>query len=534
MTSVHEKFQAAIQHHQANEIDVASDLYRALLKDEPHHADALHMLGIIARQKGNADLALKLTEAALAIKPDLALAWYNRSLMLRGADRSDDALQSVQQAIIHDAQLSDAWDMAGTLLREAGRLDEAATHHAKAIDLQPDNIRYRSNYAILLMSKEDLRGAYSAVRDSERLDVECLSFALGNVLRAAGYTEKAIPHYQRVSRLMPDSPEALMNEAMAWLQIGEMEQAWALWKKLPDNKESLQQIPRWQGEKVRHLLLHEEQGIGDALQCVRYIPLIRGLADKITLQLNSALQRLITFNFPDVVVITLEDVAPVADARAQLMALPALLGTTLDTIPATIPYLCVEPAWYAGQLEIVELPRIGFVWAGNPGHRNNRNRSLELKQLAPVTKAAKGHGVSLQKWRDKDVVGLEAAGLIDAEPFLTDFAATAALIMELDLIITVDTSVAHLAGALGKPVWVLVPFDPDWRWMLGREDSPWYPTLRLFRQNKPYDWDSVLTFMASELHKFLQSDYSVLEAKRLKGPPLRQNPHALDFDKKPL
>lgn len=534
MSDPQDKFQAAVQAHHAGNIDGAAQLYRAVIAEQPHHADALHMLGIIARQKGNTELALKLIEASLAVKPDMALAWYNRALMLRGLGRSDEALYSIQQAVAVDAGLGDAWDMAGTLYREHGQLDEAAIHHAKAVALQPDNIRYRSNYAILLMSKDDLHGAYDAVRDSERLEVDCLSFALGNVLRASGYTEKAIPHYQRVSRLMPDSPDAQMNEAMAWLQIGEMERAWDIWKKLPDEKESLKSIPRWQGEKVSHLLLHEEQGMGDAIQCVRYIPLIRGRADKITLQLNKALQKLMQFNFPDIEVIALEDSVPPVNARAQLMSLPALLGTKLDTIPTLTPYLRIDENWRAPWSErlakVGKKPHIGFVWAGNPNHRNNRNRSLTLQQFMPLFDAVRGHGVSLQKWSAKDQEGMKASGLYDADPYLDDFTSTAGLMMELDLIITVDTSVAHLAGALGRPVWVLVPFDPDWRWMLGREDSPWYSTLRLFRQTVPQDWQTVLAPMADALKKFMAGDQTVLRPTRFTGPPLRQNPFALDLN----
>jgi Flp pilus assembly protein TadD len=463
-------------------------------------------------------------ETALAVKPDLALAWYNRSLILRASGRVEDALYSAQQALTHDATLADAWDMTGTLLRETGRLEDAGVHHAKAVELQPENMRYRSNYAILLMSKGDLLGAYEAVRESERLDADCISFALGNVLRASGYTEKAIPHYQRVSRLMPDSAEALMNEAMAWLQIGEMERAWVIWKKLPDNKESLSAIPRWRGEKVRHLLLYEEQGMGDALQCLRYIPLIRDRADKITLQLNVALQGLIKFHFPDIDVLTLEEVVPAMDARAQLMSLPALLGTTLATIPASFPYLHADENWcrpWVDRLATITKPRVGFVWAGNPNH---------LQQLAPLLDVAQGHAISLQKWREKDAAGLAAFSLYDADPYLTDFTTTAGLITELDLVISVDTSVAHLAGAMGKPVWVLIPFDPDWRWMLGREDSPWYPTLRLFRKTEPQNWDSIIASMAADLRRFLKGDTTVLKPKLWQAPPLHQNPLALPLD----
>jgi ADP-heptose:LPS heptosyltransferase len=215
------------------------------------------------------------------------------------------------------------------------------------------------------------------------------------------------------------------------------------------------------------------------------------------------------------------------------MQLPALLDTDLETIPSMVPYIRVDDSWRAPwpeRLTALQSPRIGFVWAGNPGHRNNRNRSLALEQLKPLTDIVKGHGVSLQKWNQKDEAALAASGLFDADPYLTDFTATAGLIMELDLVITVDTSVAHLAGALGKPVWVMIPFDPDWRWMIGREDSPWYHTLRLFRQSQPRDWDSVFIALAEELKTFLMGNVSVLHPHRWQAAPMRQNPHAVNLD----
>jgi len=532
MTTTHQKLETALAKHSAGDVAAATQLYRAILAEEPEHPDALHMLGVIAQQMKNPELALKLMEAALSRKPDMAMAWHNRGLVLRALGRRDDALQSVQQAFGADPKLGDAWDMAGLLLREMGKFDESGTHHAHAVTLQPDNVRYRSNYAVLLLAKGDLVGAYKEVRESERLDKDSISFALGNVLRAAGYSERSIPHYQRVARLLADSSEARLNEAMAWLQIGEMERAWELWKTLPDDKECFRPIPRWQGEKVGHLLLHEDQGIGDAIQCTRYIQLIRDRADKITLQLNGFLKNLLKENFPDIDVLTLEDPVPIVDARAQLMNLPALLGTTVDTIPASVPYLHAEESWrmpWRERLQSIPQPRVGLVWAGNPNHRNNQNRSLSLAQVKPLINAAQPHFVSLQKWEKKDDEGMMTVGIFDADPYLHDFSATAGLIMELDLVITVDTAVAHLAGALGKPVWILIPFDPDWRWMLGREDSPWYPTARLFRQTAPRNWAACITHMASELKKFIEGDRSVLKPTLWVEPPLRQNPFAIEL-----
>ncbi len=527
MNPLQQTLDTALAKHQSGDIAAAAQLYRAILAETPEQPDALHMLGVIAQQKGNAPLALQLMEAALAKKPDLALAWHNRSLVLRVLGRNEDALRSAKNALDVDPALGDAWDVAGALLREAGRYDESAVHHTRAVGLQPKNARYRSNYAVLLLAQGNLADAYKTARAVEASDPQAVAFVLGNILRGAGHTERALRYYQKAGEFHADSNEARLNEAMTWLLLGDMERGWALWKLLPDEKECFRHIPRWQGEKVKHLLLHEDQGIGDALQCIRYLPLVRARAGKITLQLNGYLRCLMAENFPDVTVLTLDDPVPEVDARAQLMNLSSIFETTLATIPAAIPYLHAaekERTPWRERLKSVAAPRVGFVWAGNPGHRNNRNRSLALEQLDPLLKATQGHAVSLQKWQQKDEAALKVAGLYDADPWLDDFTATAGLIMELDLVITVDTAVAHLAGALGKPVWVLIPFDPDWRWMLGREDSPWYPTMRLFRQTAPRNWTDVLKRMAEELQKFLAGDRTVLQPARWTGGPLRENP----------
>jgi len=530
MTPLQKKLADAFAKHQAGDVGAASVLYREVLAEDPNQPDALHMMGVIAQQRGNTQLGLELITLALANKPDMPLAWHNKSLLLRVAGKKAEALEASQKAVALDPGMAAAFDMSANLLRELGRLDEAAKHFERVIALDPGNAMSRSNYAVLLLQKDDLLGAYNVVKESEKLGRDSASFSLGNTLRAMGHTELALPHYLRVAKLMPDSGEAKLNAAMTHLLLGEFEDAWKLWRGLPDERAELKHIPRWQGEKVAHLLLHEEQGLGDALQCVRYIPLIRERAGKITLRLSSMLQRLMRENFPDIEVLTLEDPVPACDARAQLMQLPALCGTTLETIPAEVPYLHVRKEWreiWPARLGTVASPRIGFVWAGNPNHHNNRNRSLELPQLKPLLDAAAGHGVSLQKWSRKDEAGLREAGLFDADPWLGAFTDTAGLMMELDLIVTVDTSVAHLAGALGRPVWVLIPFDPDWRWMIGREDSPWYPTLKLYRQDAPRDWQGALARMAEDLRKFVGGDRGVLAAKKFAGSPLRKNPRAI-------
>ena len=532
MNTLKQQFDLAFAKHQAGEIGSAAQLYRAILEEDPQHCDALHMLGVLAQQKQNPQLALQLMDLALQNNKNPGMVFYNRSLVLRALGRIEEALCSVEQTTEFEPQFPDAWDMAGSLARLLGRFEEAKKYHKKAVSLQPGNVRFCSNLAVLLIALGDLKAAYGAVSESEKLGKDCRSFVLGNVLRLAGYPEKAIPHYQRVSQLDPSARDAGMNEAMAWLQIGNFERGFDLMRKWQNENERLKDIPLWQGEKTAHLLLYESQGIGDVLQMVRYIPLIKERVQKLTIEVHPELSALLKANFPEVDLSYSDGPLPNADKRVECLHLPAVFRTRLDTVPNTIPYLKAEQSWRAPwqeKLKPLKKPYLGFVWAGNPTHKNNHYRSLMLEQIAPLLKKFKTQSVSLQKWQIKDEPALLELGLLDADPYLNNFTDTAGLIMELDLVITVDTAVAHLAGALGKPVWVLVPFDPDWRWMQGREDSPWYKTIRLFRQTEPRNWTPILAQMGEELEKFTRGDEKVLKPQRWTDEPLRQNPLAFDL-----
>ena len=315
-----------------------------------------------------------------------------------------------------------------------------------------------------------------------------------------------------------------VNEATARLQIGDMEKGLGLWELRPDFEKGLCPIPLWQGQEVKHLLLHENQGLGDAIQLLRYIPLLKNYAKQIEICVREPLQRLCAENFPETINIGENVLASTADARCRWSSLPFFFGTRLDNIPPA-PYLTAvseRRSLWCEKLHDLPKPRIGLVWAGNKKWYNDGRRSLNTDSLRPLLKEGAGHLVSIQKERAEK---MEVT--LDAGPLLGDFTDTAALMCELDLIIAVDTSTAHLAGALGRPVFILLPFDSDWRWLLGREDSPWYPSARLFRQTKPNDWDSVISIVAHEVKKFIAGDTSVLQAKRWQGENLRQNPHAL-------
>ena len=528
------QLETALAHHEAGRLDAAIACYRAVLDQDPHHSDALHMMGVIAQQRGNSALALKLIEAALAINPALAGAWSNRATILRVLLRTDDALESAQKALTLDPLLGDAWDMAGSLLRQQKKYVEARDCHEKALQLQPHNRVFRSNFAVLLLTLGDIRKAFDMASGAgmNSLETNDLPLIFGNILQAAGYPQQAITYYHKNFENHPQLLEAHINEALAYLKIGDFDQGFALWQARHDGAETtLGHIPKWQGTNISQLLLYEDQGLGDALQMIRYLPMVKERVSEIFLYLETpALTQLFTNSFPDIKVIAAGEHIPVVDARCQLMSLPFIFGTTLATIPQNVPYLrarAESDSFWLDKMSSLHEPRIGLVWAGNINYPNDRNRSIPFEQLTPLLQAGRGHFVSLQKGPQKLEVDFVTHALMDTDLLLDNFAATAGLIHTLDLVITVDTSVAHLAGALGKPVWVLLPFDPDWRWMLEREDSPWYPTMRLFRQIAPRDWTTALEKISKDLKLFIDGDSTVLKPSIWTGLPLTQNKNAL-------
>ena len=529
MSELSPLLEAAFTCHKSGDLVETARLYKDILQKFPLQPDALHMLGIVAKQQGNNELALKLIEVALGQRTEMPLGWHNRALILRLLGRHDEALQSAEQAVNLDPTFAEAWDMIGFLLRGKGEYERAREAHAHAVDLCPNNLQFMGNYALLLLATGELAQAYTILRAAEAQDKNYLSQTMGNVLKAAGYPELAIPYYRASRERYPDNDEVRITEAMTHLQMGDFAEGWKLWETRPSLDPRFQHVPFWHGQPVEHLLVHEDQGLGDAIQFARYIPELRNHAKHITVQVTSALKRLFETSFFGITFLTLDDPVPAVDARIRLLSLPAILGTNGSNIPAPIPY--IHPSsderktWRAGLIDIPK-PQIGVVWGGNPNHLNDALRSIPLKKFLPIIQCCKNHMISLQKGSQKAGV-IAATGILDTENFLRDFADTAALIAELDLLITVDTSVAHLAGAMGKPVWLLLPFDPDWRWLLGREDTPWYPSMRLFRQKEPRNWQDVIERVINDLKTLLARDKSVLQPKPWQAPNPRQNPDAI-------
>jgi len=525
------QFEEAARLLAAGDFGAAASVYREILRSSPHHPDALHRLCVIAQKMGNVTLALQLVEEALTARSAFPEAHFSRSLILLKLGRAQEALVAARLATEMCPSLAEAWDVIGQILKNKGDYEESAVCHKKALALQPNNAHFYGNYALLLQAVGNIADAYRAAHVAASLDPSYPPMSEGHLLKAMGYPEKASVAFARVRALRPSFAEAAASEAMAYLQMGDWEKGLALWEQRPDLDASLAPLPLWQGQKIDTLLLYEDQGLGDAIHFMRYVSLLKERAKHIFLRVRAPLQRLCAEQFSDIQVIDETFPLPEVEARCRLSSLPFFFATRLNTVPAA-PYLSAKlerRAAYRDKIETKGAPRIGVVWAGNAKFAHDASRSLPFSLLHPLLAEQAAHYIALQKDRLTDSATAAAMGMTDGAPWIEDFADTLAVVAELDLVVTVDTAVAHLAGALGKPVWILLAFDSDWRWLLGREDSPWYPSARLFRQRKPGDWAEIIERLAPEIRKLIAGDLSVLTPPRWNGESLRQNPYALSL-----
>ncbi len=529
--------------------DAALPYLRRAVALRPDYAEAQHNLGIALAKLGQPEEAVACYRRALALWPDYPDALTNLGQALWGLDGRAEAAACFRRALALRPAAPDALNNLGICLREEGRLEDAAAHFRRAAALRPDYVEALVNlagtlgdlgqfeaaaeaYAHALEIKPDLtherNNMGAALAQLGRFDEAeaCYRRALaldpdypeavnnlGNALRGQGELEAAIAAYRRAVALKNDYPDVHHNLAMALLAAGDFPAGWAEYEwrwRTAQLRDAYRDFgaPQWRGEPGdgRTLLLHSEQGFGDTIQFCRFAPLAAARGWRVVLMVQKALVRLLG---------SLEGVAevraagaapPPCDAQCPMMSLPLALGTRLATIPAPRVYLRADPAQVAAWGErLARLgglgPRIGLVWAGNPGNSPilsavDRRRSMPFDRLAPLFDVPGVQFFSLQK-------GARLPGglfpLIDLMDDMKDFADTAALVAHLDLVISVDTAVAHLASALGKPVWLLDRFDPCWRWHTGRRDSPWYPALRIYRQPAPDDWGAVVATAARDL-----------------------------------
>ncbi len=531
-----QSLQVALLHHGAGRMDQAERLYRDVLSQQPDHAAALNSLGVLAIQTGRPNQAVRLLQRAASIKPsaasyhcnlgeahrhlgqideaiieyrqairlqgDLAVAHSNLGIALCERNEVDAAIACYQKAISLQPTYADAYANLGSALTRKGQMDEAIAACRKAISLQPTGAPGYNNLGVALADRGDLESAIAAYRKAIELksDYSDAHSNLCNAYAAIGESHKAIRAGQLAVKFAPHSVQAHWNLAVVLLRAGQFEAGWEEyeWRWAAYRRRGSLRFcdPSWDGSSLdgRTILLHAEQGLGDAIQFARYVPLVAQLGGKVIFECPPELFELFKSLDGGAELIANGSTLPHYDLHCPLMSLPRALKTRLDSIPANVPYLVADShrveAWKSIVKDSENRLKIGLAWAGKPTHTNDRNRSIDLSQLAPLSDCgAAFHSLQKVPLPARPPAGLE---LIDHANPIKDFAETAALIANLDLVVTVDTSVAHLSGALGKPTWVLLPHLADWRWLTHRTDSPYYPTMRLFRQRAPGDWSAVI------------------------------------------
>jgi tetratricopeptide (TPR) repeat protein len=487
-----------------NELALAS--YDRALTIRPKNAELLSNRGVILQELKRPDEALASYDRALAVKADYPEAHNNRGLTLQALKRLDEALASYDQSLALNPKNAKAFNNRGLALHELRRFDEALASYDKAIAINPGFAEAFNNRGITLYELKRFEEALARYEQALALkpDYADAFNNRGNTLHELMRLDEALASYDQALALKPDNAEAHWNEALVRLLIGDFERGWPKyewrWKKetFTSPRHNFSQ-PLWLGAEAidgKTILLHCEQGFGDTIQFCRYAPLVAARGARVIVEVEKPLQELMASLAGATQVISRGSALPDFDLHCPLLSLPMALGTRLETVPSVTPYLRAPAQalknWEA-RLGPKSRPRIGLAWSGSPKHKNDQNRSISLRSLLPLLDTDATF-VSLQKdVRSDDAAVLkERNDILDFSDALKDFSDTAALISQLDLVISVDTSVAHLAGALAKPVWVLLPYIPDWRWLLDRDDNPWYPTARLFRQDNTREWESVI------------------------------------------
>ncbi len=497
--------------------DEALASFDRALAHQPHHAAALKERGHLLRDRKQPTEALESLDRSLTLAPDDAEVHLGRALVLRDLKRFDKSFAACDRALVLKPDYPEALVARGNVFHEMRSFKDAIKEYDHALAMRPDFAPAYGNRANALV---ELNCPAEALADYDRAIAEKpYASALVNRGLALNYLnrpDEALESFDRAIALEPELPQGHWNKALLCLALGDFERGWDdyewRWRGATELVSRGFAQPQWRGEDLagKAILLHAEQGFGDSIQFVRYLPMVKAKAAKVILEVPDSLLPLIGDFAGGVTMLTRGEAFPAFDVHCPLMSLPLAFGTTLASIPASVPYLHAPAgrieAWRS-RLSGTKRPRVGLVWSGRPDHKNDHNRSVALSRLSPLLSATGAAFVSLQReYREADLPALEKLPILRLDAALSDFADTAAVIGELDLVISVDTAVAHLAGAMGKPLWLLLPQIQDWRWMRGRADSPWYPSARLFRQSQIGDWDSVIAAVAQELVAFAKAE----------------------------
>jgi tetratricopeptide (TPR) repeat protein len=547
--NVAQLYDQAVRCHQGGNLAQAEMLYEQILQADPRHANVLCNMGVLRHGERRLEEAAACYRQALANNPNHVDAQNNLGAALKDLGNPGEAILAYRQTLRLNPNYADAHNNLGVVLRETAQVSEAIDCFHRALALNPRHVYALNNLGVAYQDQGRLDDAIACHRQAVAINphyAEALN-SLGYALYAQGHAQEAMQCYRQALHLDPSNPEAHNNLGIALFEQGrfaEAEESYgqamrcnpdhkiALWNRSvlrllqgdlpggwPDYEHRFARPglvprsftqPRWDGAPLlgKTILVHAEQGLGDALQFTRYLPMVHRRGGKVIFECHPPLFNLIKGMADVDQVIRIGDPFPDFDVQISLLSLPGLFGTTLATIPADVPYLHPKPELverWRRELAAVAggagSKKVGIVWQGNPKNPKDRYRSLPLKLFEPMAKVQGVKLVSLQVGAGTEQLAGNAFPIIDLgrgfDPDSLDDLAAA--IASLDLVVTVESGVAHLAGALGAPTWTLLPFVPDWRWLLERSDCPWYPTMRLYRQRQPGEWPDVLARIVQDL-----------------------------------
>ncbi len=461
--------------------------FREALRLDPNFPEGHNNLGVNLRAQGKTEEARGCFQEALRLKPDYVEAYYNLGNWHKDQKQYDEAVARYQQALRINPDHANVHNNLGSVLQSTEKFDEAAIHYRHALRLNRDHAEAHRN--------------------------------LGTVLQSQAKYDEAMAHFEEAVRIRPGFAEARTDRALMALLKGDFQRGWPEYEwrwKMPRVPNRSFTQPLWDGSPLgkRTILLHAEQGLGDTLFFVRYAPLVKQRGGTVIVECPAALLGLLAGVEGIDQLVAHDSPLPAFDVHSPLATLPGIFHTVLETIPATVPYVSVSAERIERWKAIVHgeagsLFRVGIVWQGNPKYSGDRQRSIPLAQFERLAELEEVRLFSLQKGHGTDQLA-DLGGkfpVVDLESRLGDdsesLANIGAVVKNLDLVVTCDTAIGHLAGAMGAAVWTALPHVPDWRWMLQREDSPWYPTMRLFRQTSRGRWDDVIERMAEELRQLL-------------------------------
>ena len=531
----------------------AERLYSRVLKAAPHNFDALNLLGALKLQQGQAGEAQRLLSAAVKANPRAAGAWSNLGQALHALKRAPEALECLDKARVLAPDDAAILNQHANVLVSLSRPQEALAELQQVLAKAPNHVEARLTSGIVRamvgLPEQALADFDAALklapghpgvhynrgvallalgRYAEAAEANDRAVAIAPLYAAAWLNrgkaqmqldrcDEAIASYGQALAVRKDYADAHFNRALALLTRGDYRRGFEdyewRWRRSGMPPPASRGKPLWLGEYPlarKTVLLHAEQGLGDTIQFARYVPLVAAGGAKVIMEVQAELKSVMTRLDGVAALVGRGEAVPPFDVHCPLGSLPLALHTDLATVPANIPYLAADAAkhgQWAARLAALPRPRVALSWSGNPSHDNDRNRSIAFTRLTPLF-SAPANFISVQRdVRPEDAAALAAEQRVThLGPELEDFSDTAAVLDLCDVVIAVDTAPAHLAGALGRPLWVLVPFAPDWRWTREGTTTPWYPAARLFRQTAPGDWDGVVARVVEELRRFTPSE----------------------------